>query len=221
MIKLKINRTKIFILIAIFFIGGGYYFYYKFNANEDETFQVDKEFIMYGIDNNQNLCNENNVANESQKDKIIIHIMGEVINEGIVEIPEGARIIDAVNKAGGFSECADTSKINLAYVLKDGQKVIIPSIYDVDKQAELVSSGSGNGIIDETQSSNDIKNGLVNLNTATKQELQTLPGIGESTAEKIINYRDENGNFNDIDDIKNVSGIGDSKFNSIKDMITV
>ena len=146
-----------------------------------------------------------------------MHITGAVKKPGIVQIEEGARLIDAIEAAGGTTENADTSKINLAYILSDGQKIYIPSFLD-EKIENYVEDNIGENIIIENTNSNI---NLVNINTATQTELETLTGIGPSLALKIINYRKENGKFKTIEDIKNVSGIGDSKFEAIKNEICV
>ena len=142
-------------------------------------------------------------------------------------------MIDAINKAGGTTNKANVSKVNLAYVLKDGMKINIPNDSDLKENSnfEYITMSSGDGKNDnvfESTSSKPIaeSNGFnniktVNINTATQTELETLPGIGPSTALKIINYRNENGKFKSIEDIKNVSGIGDSKFDTLKKYITV
>lgn len=222
MIKFQKNKIKILIPIIILLIGGIYFIYDKFNITKEE-YTVNKDFILYGTQDENNLNSNNDILNtNTELNKIVIHIIGEVVNQGIVYIDEGARIIDAVNAAGGLTNYADASKVNLAYVLKDGQKVIIPSINEEGENNEFVSSGYGDNTIEENNNDDsEDENGLVNINTAGSDELQTLPGIGESTAKKIVNYRKENGDFSTIEDIKNVSGIGESKFNSIKDMITV
>lgn len=149
--------------------------------------------------------------------------MGQVLNPGVISLDEGARIIDAINKAGGLTSEADLSKINLAYILEDAQKVYIPSVNDKEER-EYISKGSGDTEIVTSSGSSENKKEeklMVNINTANTIELSKLPGIGNSTALKIIHYRNENGNFNTIEDLKNVSGIGDSKFNKIKDNICV
>ena len=127
-------------------------------------------------------------------------------------------MIDAIEVAGGVTEEADISKINLAYVVKDAQKIYIPSIYD-EKDIEYITTENGDNVIIEDNNKRESE--MVNINTATQTELETLPGIGPSTALKIINYREDNGKFNSIEEIKQVPGIGDSKFNNIKDMIKV
>lgn len=162
---------------------------------------------------------ETNEIIESQDEEetnnvIIIHVAGEVLNEGIVEISSNSRISDAINAAGGLTEEADISKINLASPLKDGEKVYIPN-------SEELKSGSYIEIKETEDITSYRETGKVNINTATQTELETLSGIGPSTALKIINYRKQNGKFKSIEDIKNVSGIGEAKFNSIKDSISI
>ena len=170
---------------------------------------------------------------EIEKGKIYVYITGEVNNSGVVVLDEGSRIIDAINAAGGTTNNADISDINLVYIVEDGMKIVIPSAETLKNNPNFkcITSESSNGSDDENSidekvsedapDSKDKKNSKVNINTATQTELETLPGIGPSLALKIINYRKENGKFSSIDDIKNVSGIGDNKFNNIKDLIGV
>lgn len=127
--------------------------------------------------------------------------------------------------AGGSLEDADLAKVNLAYTILDGQKIYIPKIGELinsqDEFSEYISLGFGNNdLIDDE---NGITSGgkKVNINTAKQTELETLPGIGPSTAQKIIDYRTKNGKFQSIEDIQNVKGIGDGKFEEIKDIICV
>lgn len=152
---------------------------------------------------------ENMETKEKNINQITIHITGEVNNPGIVMLDEGARIVDALEAAGGETQNADINKLNLAYVLDDGEKLYIPGKNEEEK--EYIIRGNGN----QTETAK------VNINTAQIEELSTLPGIGEATANKIIEYRKENGKFEKIEDIKNVAGIGDSKFQNIKEMLKV
>ena len=126
-------------------------------------------------------------------------------------------MIDAIEMAGGTTEEADLSKVNLAYSLSDGQKLNIPNVNEKE-QEDIVKDEPGNNIIIEGNEEKEVK---ININKATQTEIETLPGIGPSTALKIINYRNEHGKFKNIEDIKNVSGIGDSKFENIKEYICV
>jgi len=151
---------------------------------------------------------------EEEKIEIVVHITGQVVNQGVVKVEEGARVIDAIEAAGGATGEADLSKINLAYLLEDGMKIYVPSIND-EEETEFVTSSSG---VSENNEKDTLK---VNINTATNEELQKLPGVGESIANRIVIYRKENGKFNTIEDLKNVSGIGDAKFNNIKSYVFV
>lgn len=159
-----------------------------------------------------------NLENETEDNNIILHITGEVNNPGIVEVEEGSRLIDVIEKAGGLTPNADESQINLAYIVADGQKIYIPNINEEKNEEYINGSIGGNIIIEDI---NSIQKNKVNINTATQTELETLNGIGPSIALKIINYRKENGKFKNIEEIKNVPGIGESKYEAIKDNICV
>lgn len=173
-------------------------------------------------------------ASQEEK-KIYVYITGEVNVPGVVILNEGSRIVDAINAAGGTTTKANTSKVNLVYVLEDGMKVNIPNNNDLknNHDFEYITMNSGDGAdadysSGKKESNFEIEEGnsykkysIVNINTATQTELETLPGIGPSLALKIITYRKENGKFSSIDEIKNVSGIGESKFESLKSYITV
>lgn len=160
---------------------------------------------------------------KKKKITILVHVIGEVNKPGVVKLTEGGRIIDAIEAAGGQTENADLSKVNLAYEVEDGTQIYIPSYKDNIENIALISDNAGEGVIKESAVNNrkNETSSKVNINTAEKEKLMTLPGIGESMANKIIDYRTQNGKFNNIEDIKNVSGIGDSKYNNIKDLITI
>lgn len=178
---------------------------------------------------------ENGITNngESKERKIYVYITGEVNIPGVVILNEGSRIVDAINAAGGTTPKANISKVNLVYVLDDGMKVNIPNDDDLKNNSnfEYITKNSGDGRIEDYSNKNfqgtsslrgeSLDYSIVNINTATQTELETLPGIGPSLALKIINYRKENGKFSSIDEIKNVSGIGESKYETIKSLITV
>ncbi|MCL2859441.1 MAG: helix-hairpin-helix domain-containing protein [Oscillospiraceae bacterium] len=161
--------------------------------------------------------------------KIFVHIAGEVQNPGVFEVDENSRIIDLINLAGGLTENGSIEDINLAYKVEDGQKIYIPSIEETKKakeeieqnETEYITNSSGAKIEGPSVIDDASKESIVNINTATQTELETLSGIGPSTAQKIIDYRNSNGKFKSIEDIKNVSGIGDVKFNTIKDSIKI
>lgn len=149
------------------------------------------------------------VEETSTENLFFVYVVGAVHKPGVVEVEEGTRLYQVIQKAGGALETADLSKINLASIVKDEQKIIVPYI---ENKEDKVNDNSAN-----VQAS--VR--LVNINTASEAELQTLNGIGASTAKKIVDYRNQNGDFNTVEEIMNVSGIGQSKFDSIKNDITV
>lgn len=209
---LNLSKKQLIILIAI---GGVIVFvigYYIYTTTSNESYEQ-LDIISEEKDNQ----NKENVENE-QEEMIVVHIAGEVKKPGIVKIKEGARIADIIEEAGGLTQKANITNINLAYIIEDGQKITIPSIEEKEEK-ENITTESGEGIINEEQGTSSQKQ--ININKATKEQLCELQGIGESTAEKIITYRKENGNFKQVEDIKNVPGIGDAKYENIKDKISV
>lgn len=153
-------------------------------------------------------------TNEANASTLFVHIAGSVKNPGLYELPQGSRVSDAVSAAGGMSEDANTSSVNLARQLTDGEQIIVASNEDILAATETgTSNGSPSGQVSSQ--------GKVNINTASAEELMTLDGVGEATADKIIAYRQENGPFARIEEIKEVSGIGEKKFEAMKDAITV
>lgn len=236
----KIKKNKIIficILGVIFIIGLGSVVYFSIKNNN----LGDIESYIEGNENNNNLnetekdSSDSNSINDSEKTEnnkdinekkegvIYIHIIGEVKNEGLIELIEGNRIVDAIEKAGGVTEYADLSKVNLAFVLSDGQKVRIPSIYDKDDNTSYITDESGkNVIVDNGNSENgNSKSGKININVASQSELETLDGVGPSLAARIIEYRNNKGGFKKIEELKNVSGIGESKFEGLKGKVVV
>ena len=150
---------------------------------------------------------------DEAKDKIIVYITGEVQNEGVIELEYGSRISNAIEKAGGITEEANLKNVNLAYELEDGQKIYIPNVDD--SESEIIDNGE-TGIV-ENENTNDV----ININKATEEQLKNLDGIGENLSKSIIEYRDKNGKFTNIEDIMEVPGIGENKFNNIKENIKV
>lgn len=146
---------------------------------------------------------------------IFVHIDGWIQNPGVYEIKENDRVNTIIEKAGGLKEGASIKSINLAARLSDGDKIYIPN-REEEKQIETTEvKGNNTGTVKIT------KNSKVNINKASISELKQITGIGESTANKIIDYRENVGKFKKIEDIKEVKGIGDSKYESIKDKITI
>ena len=166
-------------------------------------------------------------AQEEPEEDIMVHVCGAVLCEGVYELPKGSRVIDAVRAAGGFSQEADTSYVNQAQVLEDGVKLKIPTIVETEKLSENTTEQVTSEVKDEagitggTTAKESTGDGKVNINTASETELCTISGIGPGRAQKILEYREQNGKFEKIEDIMKVSGIKDKFFAKIKDYITV
>ena len=226
--KLNLKQKKIIAIILIILAIIAYYYLYLKNSTEEISNQ-DLEV------NNTQESNQTNETEKETEETIVVHISGAVNIEGIVELEAGSRIANAIEKVGGVKENADMTDINLAYPLEDGMKIHIPTKEETEAnknnenmidESYVTSSSGGVSSKEDTNStqgssSTSTSNEKVNINTATQEELDTLPGIGPSIASKIIDYREQNGKFNSIEEIKEVSGIGDAKYEKIKDSITI
>ena len=198
--------------------------------------------LLFNFNTNQNNYEENDYQyNEEEKVEennslIKIDIKGEVKKPGVYELPLNSRVIDAINISGGLTKKATTKYLNLSKKLLDENVIIISKTSDIKKVEERtnieeinINTDISNDasikkeelITNEVSKENTNENKLVNINTATKEELMTLSSIGEAKAEKIIEYRNLNGSFKTIEDIKNVSGIGDKLYDAIKAYITI
>lgn len=143
---------------------------------------------------------------EPEGSRMTVHVAGAVVHPGVVLLDRGARVLDALQQAGGPLPEADLDSLNLAQVVQDGQKIIVPRKGEVLPGA-ADSTGSGKG--------------RVSINTAEQSELERLPGIGPTLAERIIAYRDRNGGFKSVEELKRVSGIGQKKFEEIRDLVEI
>ncbi|HJH74951.1 MAG: ComEA family DNA-binding protein [Gordonibacter pamelaeae] len=160
-------------------------------------------------------------ASQAAPAPLRVHVGGAVAAPGVYDLAEGARVLDAVEAAGGFAEGAARDALNLARAVSDGEQVVVPSEADIAAQ-EAVSAGAGGAAAGAGASAAaGGAGGKVNINTASAAQLDTLPGVGASTAEKIVADREANGPFKTVEDLKRVSGIGDKKFAALADAICV
>ncbi|AEF17582.1 MULTISPECIES: helix-hairpin-helix domain-containing protein [Thermoanaerobacterium] len=199
----KSQQYGIIVLLIIASLLTGYFVF--------ERSKTQKNDDIVNIKSDKNLINNSNTGEpiENEKSKEIkVYVTGLVKSPGVYTMKEGDRIDDAIKLAGGPLDDADLSDINLAEKLKDEQMIKVPKIGE-------------NDVSNDKFSSSNAPNGKININTATKEELDTLPGIGEVTAQRIIDFREQHGNFQRIEDIMNVSRIGPKLFEQIKDKITV
>lgn len=154
---------------------------------------------------------------ETAPEEISVYICGSVRNPGVITLPEGSRLEEAMKMAGGAGEKADLTAVNLAYKLVDEDMIYIPEMGEKPLETAGAAAASAAGTVNKGAGGS----GKVNINTAGENELDTLDGIGPATARAIIAYRNQIGTFGSIEQIKEVKGIGDAKFSSIKDDITV
>lgn len=183
--KVIFNGLIIVILVIVLL------FFVIKNNHESESFVIESNSENEGDINAEKNNSEKKEKEEEKVEKIKVHVVGFVKSPGLIELDEGSRINDAIEKAGGITEEGDLSKVNLAYILNDGEKIYIPSLSD---------ENNGDGI-----NSEEMKSGKVNINNANEEELKKITGIGASIAKKIIEYRVANGKFSSIEEIKNVS----------------
>ena len=167
-----------------------------------------------------------NASGEASSGEICVDIGGAVVSPGVYTVKSRTRLYEVIDLAGGLLSNADTDSINRAEFVEDGEKIVVPArpeVPDAGTDASGESTGAESGMPEytpEEQSSGISASGLVNINSASREELMTLPGIGEAKADKIIEYRSSN-RFRNKEDIKSVKGIGDSVYSKIKDSITV
>lgn len=187
----------------------------EFNKEEKENTTINASIEESKNDIEEKEIKENKEETKEMGTGIFVHIDGWIQNPGVYEIKENDRVNTIIEKAGGLKEGASIKSINLAARLSDGDKIYIPN-REKEKQIETTEvKGNNTGTVKIT------KNSKININKASISELKQITGIGESTANKIIDYRDNVGKFKKIEDIKEVKGIGDSKYESIKDKITI
>ena len=208
------------------------------NLGKIKEFENKDNDKIINVESSINTDNDKNEENKEQKDDngkeqivngggIFVHIDGYINNPGVYEIKENDRIKKLIDKAGGFKEGYSIKNINLAAKLSDGDKIYIPSVSE-EKNSEnnnninINSSGKGQNVKSDRNNVSIMKNNSkININTANISELKQITGIGESTANKIIDYRENVGKFKKIEDIKEVKGIGDAKYESLKNKITI
>ncbi|MEW5595492.1 helix-hairpin-helix domain-containing protein [Peribacillus frigoritolerans] len=206
-----LKRKMTMITVAVAFVAGGIYFFSQQGedpADTEDIFSVTaKEAEM-----------EQSVNESAAEPEIIkVDVKGAVKSPGIFTAQAGDRVIDLISSAGSFTEKADTDKVNFAQIIEDQMVIYVPEIGEEDKgNLENIQVGTSGDAVTKGTSG-----GLVNLNTATQEDLQTLTGIGPSKADAILEYRQTVGKFKEVDELKQVTGIGDKTFERLRDSISV
>ena len=206
------SKDKIIIGIAIIALAG--FGYYKSSSDSLNSNQIQSIVDTKQTDNINNQSEVENKENEDNSSKMC-QIDGCVNKPGVYSFKKDDRIKDIIDLAGGFTKDADTKSVNLAMKLKDEMKIFIPSKNEISKLQNHNTENSQIVTLKDNNSTN-----LVNINTADSNKLQTLPGIGPSKAKKIIEFREKN-QFKKSEELKNVDGIGEKTFESLKSLITI
>ena len=233
----KIKKIdKDYVIIGVIVIA--VFIFMIINLGKIKEFENKDNDKIINVESSINTGDDKSEENKEQKDDnskeqivngggIFVHIDGYINNPGVYEIKENDRIKTLIDKAGGFREGYSIKNINLAAKLSDGDKIYIPSVSE-EKNSEnnnninINSSGKGQNVKTDRNNVSVMKNNSkININTANISELKQITGIGESTANKIIDYRENVGKFKKIEDIKEVKGIGDAKYESLKNKITI
>ncbi|MFJ7828868.1 helix-hairpin-helix domain-containing protein [Peribacillus sp. NPDC097284] len=205
---LKKKLTVVAVAIVIVVIG-----FYLFFQPEDETAGTEDIFAASA---NEEMEEETKPEAESEPRIMKVDVKGAVRAPGVFTAQAGDRVIDLITEAGSFTDKADMDKVNLAQLVEDQMVIYVPKIgeEDVEGPANVATAPTGSMASSST-------GGQVNLNAATQADLETLSGIGPSKATAILEYRETIGKFKQVEDLKNVSGIGDKTFEKLKDSITV
>lgn len=213
--KLKDKKIIGILVIAVALVGFSFKIYGENRGRVFKDEYMDDIFVeeTFNAYESESIRGEK-VNLEVNKKQITVEIKGEVANPDVYILEDGSIVKDLIDIAGGLTSDGDISKINRADKLRSHQLVYIPN-----KNDSTTTNANGNVSEAPVQSSSD--SNIININTATKDELKKISGIGDSKAQKIIDYREKNGGFNSIEDIKNVDGIGEKTFENLKEEIEV
>lgn len=207
--KKTLEENKLFIILLILFL---IFSFYKTRNKNDLLLLTEDTSLSQAA----NLEEQEEEEAEKEK-KIFVHLAGDVLRPGVYQLYEGARLEDLIEEAGVRNLELLNKYFNRAQVLSDGMKIYIPSSDELTGEEEFALLPENISSFSESAAASSSK--LVDINRSTKEELMTLPGIGQTKAQDIINYREKNGNFKMIDDIMLVKGIGPATFEKLKDLI--
>lgn len=205
--QIKIAVIALTVITALLLFGG--------NGKKDEIVveqdgEIQTEERLTSEENKSKVSQNQTTMSQAESKKLVVDISGCVNIPGVYETDEGTRLHEIIELAGGLTKDADIDAINQAELVTDGQKILIPSKIEI-----------GNGAGRTTNAESSINNGKININQADSAALQEIPGVGPAIADKILEYREVNGSFQRIEDLKNVSGIGEKTFEKLKNKICI
>ncbi|USK63359.1 helix-hairpin-helix domain-containing protein [Peribacillus frigoritolerans] len=206
-----LKRKMTMITVAVAFVAGAIYFFSQQGEDPSDTEDI------FSVTAKEAEMEQSVNESATEPEIIKVDVKGAVKSPGIFTAQAGDRVIDLISSAGSFTEKADTDKINFAQIIEDQMVIYVPEIGEEDKgNLENIQAGTSGDAVTKGTSG-----GLVNLNAATQEDLQTLTGIGPSKANAILEYRETVGKFKEIDELKQVTGIGDKTFERLRDSISV
>ncbi|WP_346937975.1 helix-hairpin-helix domain-containing protein [uncultured Clostridium sp.] len=220
-LKEKIIGALSILILSIIFLVAGYIINHNKEEEYKEVFVNDQQYLQ-GKNTQNGGENENNENKESENQenvdngKIVVDIKGAVKNPKEYELKEGSRIRDLIEIAGGLTAEADEEKIYFSKILEDEQCIKIYKIGEEVLDSEIEAQGQqekGTGTVDSK--------GMININKATVEELMTIPGIGQTKAQSIVDYRNENGKFKSVDELTNITGIGAKTLEKLRDKVDI
>jgi competence protein ComEA len=201
---------KIYLIIAVIIAFGTIYYFLE---ERNSSSEINMEHIVPAEINEEKEISQPAQNQKQEPESFIVDVKGQVKMPGVYSSSQEERVIDVVQRAGGLTDNADESKVNLAEHVQDAMVIYIP--------AKGEEGSIPQGLTTNPSDTGGTKQGKINLNKADENELQNLPGIGPSKAAAIMEYRDTNGPFKSVEDLKNISGIGDKTFDKLKDLISV
>lgn len=215
----KTKKQITVIAVFLFFLGAGLWYFWQTGAKESQETERELTAVLNDTEKEDAVLPEaeKTEKTEEAKSNFVVYVCGAVNSPGVYELPENSRLYEAIALAGGFSAEADPAYHNLARGIADGERIYILSVSETE---ELTTQQQVSGE-DGAESVTGATDGLINLNTATAEQLMELPGIGEAKAESILEYRNKIGKFTAIEEIMNVSGIGEAMYEKIRDKIVV
>jgi len=235
------DRIKIIgIFVVIFLVLCGYFYFTQGRQNIQQA-KIQKEQLQQNLQTSSNSSEKDSTKSTKEKSSGIsykVHVAGEVKNPGVYSLDSQSRVVDAIEIAGGNTDEADLERINLAEYIKDGEKIRVPNInernnsdnnsllsgnydFNSNKIEDILSSSTKKSNNYNLDASSKNKSELININTASVSKLEELPGVGSTIANSIISYREENGGFKTIEQLKEVPRVGDKTYDKLKDLICV
>lgn len=205
------SRLHLIVVLLFIVVAGVIFISFKNTSKDTDVIKIEENISKKLSSVTTSSITASNEVIKPKKE-IFVHVCGEVKKEGVYTIKPDGRVVDAIKAAGGFTKSAARYGINQAELLKDGMQVYIPSKKEIKNKP--VTPVTNSPVLGNSES-------LVNINSATKEELMTLKGVGESRATLIIEYREKSGGFNDIKDIMKIKGIKQKFFDKIKDKICI